>query len=92
MKWNRNVDYHGSRSYESESPAISQIGLTFAWLVASLKARFRPSGHPRTGDLPAGDHGFSVLGSAAPLHRAAECPFPTKAAEPDYARDWRVLP
>lgn len=91
MKWRREIDYHGSRSYGSGG-APGQFTLIIAWLREIAKSRLRKlrsQTKSRTVLLKGGEHKFSVLGGEA-RRRAADCPFPAKAPIAD--RDWRVLP
>ena len=81
MRWSRSTDYHGSRSYEQDRPAVRQSGLMLAWLMNILRQKWRKLAPPTTSSsetLPAGEHGFSLLGatSGKSLERAADCPFP----------------
>jgi hypothetical protein len=87
MKWRREIDYHGSRSYNSDTVRVpGRISLTLAWLAAIVKRRLeklavlgaRPA--ERSLLLGEGEHHFSLLGTSArsPAARADDCPFPTR--------------
>ena len=84
MKWGRQIDYHGSRSYDADGPAVGRFGLIAAWLAdvaASRLRRLRMSETRRTPSrivLSKGKRGFSSLGAApvrSPQPRAADRPF-----------------
>lgn len=101
MKWARKRDYHGSRRYDLDEPAISQTQLTLAWVIRSAKLRLgtlldwarRPSSS--TTLLSDAERGFSVLGSDESSQRQAraeDCPFPTGSRRIPRANDWRLLP
>ena len=94
MRWHRERDYHGSRTYSAEEPSISQVSLTIAWLFAMLRGKLRKAG-PRPSStvlLHDGKHSFSLLGANDHARRdIAECAFPTKPAAVNHC-DWRVLP
>lgn len=93
MKWRREVDYHGSRSYGGSEPQVNMLGLTLAWLANIVRGKVRKLG-VRPGSsrvlLHDGEHSFSLLGANS-RSDAADCPFPIKAEVVD-RRDWRVLP
>jgi hypothetical protein len=89
MKWRRETDYHGSRSYDSDTVRVpGRISLALAWLTAIVKRRFerlaalgaRPP--ERNLLIGQGEHHFSLLGASArsPAARADDCPFPTRRA------------
>jgi len=91
MKWRREVDFHGSRSY-SEPPPVKLFSLMLSWLanVATGKLRGVRGGRsgsrrPRLYD----EQGFSLLGAHSGRD-AAERPVPVRAEA--NRRDWRVLP
>ena len=101
MQWGRRRDYHGSRSYDLEEPAISRASLLLAWIVSGAKRRFRtmldwvapPSSS--TTLLRDGERGFSLLGSDESSERrarAVDCPFPTGSPRKPNPNDWRLLP
>lgn len=87
MKWRREIDYHGFRTYDPERVRVpGRISLTLAWLAAIIKLRFerlaalgaRPP--ERSLLIGEGEHHFSLLGASArsPAARADDCPFPTR--------------
>jgi len=81
MSWSRPTDYHGSRSYEQDRPAVRQSSLVLAWLIEIVRQKLRSLGSGRTSlaeTLPTGDHGFSLLGATSrkSRERPADCPFP----------------
>jgi hypothetical protein len=87
MKWRREIDYHGSRSYDSDTVGVSgRISLTLAWLTAIVKRRLQKlavlGARPpeRSLLLGEGEHHFSLLGATArrSAARADDCPFPTR--------------
>jgi hypothetical protein len=83
MKWHRKTDYHGSRSYEQDRPAVSQPSLVLARFTNILKEKWRRFAmRPMSSTvlLHEGEHSFSLLGATSRRrsHRKdAECPFPT---------------
>jgi hypothetical protein len=93
MKPRGQIDYHGSRSYGSEEPAVGTFSLALAWAGEIIKSKLRrlrgPSAPPAV-LLHEGKHSFTLLGAKTPV-RAADCPFPTKSEGVD-RRNWRVLP
>ena len=87
MKWRREIDYHGFRTYDPERVRVpGRIGLPLAWLTAIVKRRFEKlaalGARPRERSLliGEGEHHFSLLGANAPRSaaRANDCPFPTR--------------
>lgn len=78
MRWSRVTDYHGSRSYESDAPTVSQFRRLLAWLVNIATGKFRKSGQRApTVLLRAGERKFTLLGTSArskPTDRRAEPP------------------
>jgi hypothetical protein len=93
MKWRREVDYHGSRSYGGQEPPVNMLSLMAAWVVGIVRGKLRRA-HARSVSpvvlLHDGQHSFSLLGAKS-RSGGADCPFPIKAEVPD-RRDWRVLP
>ena len=69
MKWNRETDYHGSRSYGADAPAVTRAGLLVAWLAAILRQKLRLlTGRPSCEVLVhEGERTFSVLGTEVRL-------------------------
>ena len=91
MKWRREIDYHGSRSYGSGG-APGQFTLMIAWLGEIAKSRLRKLGSrsaSRAVRLQGREQTLTLLKAEA-RRRAADCPFPVKT--PIVDRDWRVLP
>ncbi|HKX91984.1 MAG TPA: hypothetical protein VJM15_06115 [Sphingomicrobium sp.] len=89
MKWHREIDYHGSRTYEPAGPGSGWA----ARLVARLAAFFRGGTGESAGASPPslltgdGERTFSVLGkSNGAQRRHTECPFPTVAEVDDRGR------
>jgi hypothetical protein len=87
MKWRREIDYHGSRSYDSDTRRVpGRISLTLAWLTAIVKRRLENLATLRVRPperrllLGEGEHHFSLLGATArrSAARADDCPFPTR--------------
>ena len=89
MKWRRETDYHGSRSYGGQEPPVKMLGLTLAWVLNIVRGKLRRVRAPVV-LLHDGEHNFSLLGADS-RSGSADCPFPIKAEIPD-RRDWRVLP
>lgn len=82
MGWSRPTDYHGSRSYEQDRPAVRQTSLMVAWLMNILRQKLRKFAAPTASSavlLHDGEHSFSLLGANS-RRRAPECPFPTTDA------------
>jgi hypothetical protein len=101
MKWGRHIDYHGSRSYDADGPAIGRFRLIAAWLANVARRKLRkPRGHePRRSSsailLANDERGFSWLGGTPDRNRRsgpADCPFPTNTGPSTHPGDWRVLP
>jgi hypothetical protein len=96
MRWRREIDYHGSRSYDEDRPDVGALSAFMAWL-----SRFGGHKEPKPvvlqeacrGLPPGTRRGFSMLGetSPAPRHDPVDCPFPIKS-DASYAHDGRVLP
>lgn len=97
MKWGRERDYHGSRSYESEAPPVGQLSLLVAWSASIVKGTLRKmlkSVAPPTSPeilVRGGDRRFSLLGGKS-YDRPADCPFPMDAGRSHNPRDSRVFP
>ena len=82
MKWHREIDYHGFRSYERESPVVNRSSLLLGWLAMIARERLRQLfSRPVSSTVLLHDQkrSFSLLGvSDANLRaRERECPFPT---------------
>lgn len=81
MRWSQPIDYHGSRSYETDEAAPRLFSL--AALANWLKQKFRKTPPRRSSAtilLLNGEQHFSILGASSPRNprgRIAECPFPT---------------
>jgi hypothetical protein len=93
MKWRRETDYHGSRSYGGHEPHVNMLSLTFAWMANIVRGKLRKLRARSVSPvvlLHDGEHNFSLLGANS-RSEAVDCPFPIKAEIPD-RRDWRVLP
>jgi len=90
MKWHREIDYHGSRSYGSDEPGTGLFRGFLAWLAMVGSRKARPTSS--TAPIP-GEHGYSWLGvTGNRVPKSADCPFPMKAADHYDRRDWRLLP
>ena len=81
MKWHE-VDYHGSRSYERDRPAIRRTNLIISWLAMVVRERFRRLASPTAPSavlLHDGKRSFSLLGASdqSNLREQRKCPFPT---------------
>lgn len=96
MKWRREIDYHGSRSYSAEEPKPGVLGRMAAWLASiagrkGSKAAMLPK--QANGFRVRKQRGFSVLGnSSATLRKPGECPFPIAPGTTIDRRDFRLLP
>ena len=93
MKWRRETDYHGSRSYGYHEPQVNMLSLTFAWMTNIVRGKLRKLSARSVSPvvlLHDGKHNFSLLGANS-RSDTADCQFPIKAEIPD-RRDWRVLP
>lgn len=84
MKWARNRDYHGSRSYDMDQPVISRFSLLVAWMtnIASQKFARRSAAA-----IPLFEGQFAALG--ADDRGAADRERPVTLHD---RRDSRVLP
>lgn len=96
MTWRREVDYHGSRSYEPDGPKARLWTAIIAWLAdrAARKAKTTTRKKSSVG-LQVGDRrGFTLLGatSRAPQHDPVDWPFPVKTDESRHRHDRRVSP
>jgi hypothetical protein len=97
MKWRREINYHGSRAYGSEEPAMRRLGLGIAGLVSFARRTLGKLGRqpePPMVLLHDGQHSFSLLGLDSPAvshSKATKCPFPLKAEPVDH-RSYRVFP
>lgn len=90
MKWRREIDYHGSRSYGSDEPGRGQFKALFAWFARAGGRKAPPAS--QTAPV-SGEHGYSWLGAGGDrVSKPADCPFPMKAADHYDRRDWRLLP
>jgi len=84
MKWHRERDYHGSRSYEQDSPAGRRSSLMLTWIMNVVKEKWRRfAARPMSSTvlLHDGEHSFSLLGAASrrsSRRKDGECPFPTE--------------
>lgn len=97
MKWRREIDYHGSRSYSADRSDAGPWGAVMAWLsnIAGRKASKRDLRQKSSTALPPGTHrGFSLIAtrSPAPKHDSVDCPFPLKSGVSPHGHDWRILP
>jgi hypothetical protein len=94
MKWRREIDYHGSRSYGADRSEVGAWSAVIAWFanISGRKTRARQT--PSRGLPPATGRGFSLLGatSATPKHDSVDCPFRLKSGASAHGHDWRVLP
>jgi hypothetical protein len=101
MTWRRQIDYHGSRTYQSPTgreTAASKIKRGAQSCLAWLKHRFKTM--LRLGIAPATDtrtliaqsrRGFSLLGSAGSPASKRDCPFPEAPARnrhPIAPKEW----
>ena len=82
MKWGRQIDYHGSRSYETGEPAVTQLSLMIAWFIGMMKSLRKFVSRPPSSTvlLRDGQRNFSILGGSSSgerLERPVECPLPT---------------
>ena len=101
MRFLRETDYHGSKSYEADEPPIGRARLIAASLAIAARRIFRdllnalaPSSSS-TVLLRNSERTFSLLGSDTsnrPDRSAEDSPFPLDTGIARDARDWRVLP
>jgi hypothetical protein len=91
MKWRREVDYHGSRSYGTDEPKAARFS---AWLARLAKIGARKPRSPASSIASLSEErGFSWLGlNDSRVPKPADCPFPMKSADSYDRRDTRVLP
>jgi hypothetical protein len=90
MKWRREVDFHGSRSY-SEPPPVKLFSLMLSWLANVATGKLRGVRGGRSGSRRPRlyeEHGFSLLGARSGRDGERRAPVRAKAN----GRDWRVLP
>jgi hypothetical protein len=89
MKWSREKDYHGYKSYAEDPAAGTAAGGILGGIIGALKAALnfvaRPT-PPAVTLKKAGRSGYSTLGGGSGLHRPPECPFPTEPANANPAR------
>jgi hypothetical protein len=99
MKWGRDHDYHGSRTYEASEPPIGRFSLMLHWIANVVRRRARKiagRSSPPAFEL----FHFSLLGddnrggprSATLPSRPPAANLPGRPAANLNARDWRVLP
>lgn len=62
MKWRRETDYHGSRSYGGHEPPVNMLSLTLAWMANIVRGKLRRVRAPVV-LLHDGQHNFSLLGA-----------------------------
>jgi len=96
MKWVRNTDYHGSRSYAADEHGVTQFSLLSAWLGGLARRLISSLARPSSSEilLRDGRRNFTLLGAEkhGSLTRASDSPFPTqsqacgKAAKPSRLR------
>ncbi len=81
MKWSREKDYHGYKSYGEDTGHGSADGGLLAGLIGALKAAMGVIAKPTPSpvNLSKGGRGYSTLGSRG-LQRSAD-PFPTEAPD-----------
>lgn len=98
MKWRREIDYHGSRSYGADRSEAGAWSAVMVWLATIINGRTsskRTARRKSSAGLSSGTHrGFSLLGASHPVpkHDAVDCPFPLKSGASTNGHDWRVLP
>ena len=68
MRWSRTRDYHGSRLYEEDRPAVRQSSFWITWLVEMVKQKLRsltarPA--PPIVLLQGRERNFSLLGESS---------------------------
>ena len=88
MKWSRERDYHGYKSYAEDTRPRRADGGMLAGLFGALKAILGVIAKPTPSpvNLNKGGRGYSTLGSRSDPDRAAGCPFPTAPANANQAR------
>jgi hypothetical protein len=90
MRWSREKDYHGYRSYGGEGAGHRSPGGFLSRLAGALKAALQVVARPTPSAVTLskdGRSGFSTLGSRGGHRRPAERPFPM--ASNDGARTGR---
>jgi hypothetical protein len=94
MKWRREIDYHGSHSYEADEPSAPVFRLVLAWLASIGRAKLRTRrARPMSPGvlLHDGQHNFTVLG-ASHSRSSADTPWPHDIKSGFADNDRRVLP
>ncbi|HEU4695911.1 MAG TPA: hypothetical protein VFR92_02990 [Sphingomicrobium sp.] len=99
MKWGRDYDYHGSRSYEANEPAIGRLSLMLHWVANVIRDRARKLAG-RSSPPAFTVFNFSLLGDDSKDERvsarlASHQPpanVPGRPAANLNVRDWRVFP
>ena len=88
MKWTREKDYHGYRSYARD---VAADGKTGRGIIGALKAALNFIARPTPSPVALKISNRALkLASRNGLQRAADCPFPTEAAN-DSQRDHRTV-
>ena len=97
MKWARDYDYHGSRTYERNEPEVGHFSLMLHW-TANVVREWGRRLTRRTPPPAFTSFEFSVLGGEkgdammpTPSHAPA-ANAPGRPAANVNLRDWRVLP
>lgn len=86
MKWSREEDYRGYRSYPEDSSHNGSVGARF---LAAIKAALRSIAKPTPSPIKLGDldrKGYSTLGTRSGVRPASDNPFPTAPANSNNAR------
>lgn len=77
MKWSRENDYRGQKSYGAEAGGGRAAGGLIGAIKAVLAVIAKPT--PSPVNLTK-SRGYSTLGTRSGLKRPADCPFPTAPA------------
>ncbi len=98
MKWGRQYDYHGSRSYEANEPVIGRPSLMLHWVANVMHERWRKL-TGRSSPAAFTVFNFSLLGDDKNDQITARLASPPTAANVPgrpaanlNVRDWRVFP
>lgn len=87
MKWSRERDYRGYKSYGDDADRSRASGGVLAGLIGAVKAVLAVIAKPTPTPVNlTKSRGYSTLGSRSGLKRPADCPFPTAPANSNQAQ------
>ena len=97
MKWGRDIDYHGSRSYGDDQTKARWLKRVIAWMANGGRRKSVETGPgAKSSEVLLRDRHLGALlignGNRAPLRRPVDCPFPIKSNVHVDRNDWRLLP